>query len=63
MEKSFYSTVPLAVDSVFFAVVPDAFMTRESGGHITPANGASGSTAWPSECERTLLAPHDRWSF
>jgi hypothetical protein len=50
------------VDPVFYAVVPDSFMTRESiNGSIRPHNSKFGD--WADEIDSPILAPHDPWSF
>lgn len=50
------------VDPVFFAVVPDSFMTRESGCGSVPAQDRNG-VDWIEEQDRPLTSPNDRWSF
>lgn len=57
-----YSTHAVHVDTVFFAVVPDSFMTR-SGAEGARAEHAKGGADWPEEVDRPLVSPHDRWSF
>ncbi len=51
-----------AVDAVFYPVVPDSFMTRDSANH-----SASRFYARPgvsiNEIDAPILAPHDPWSF
>jgi hypothetical protein len=51
-----------AVDSVFFAVVPDSFMTRESGSRPPSRQNWDGAD-WADEKDRPLVSPNDRWSF
>ena len=63
MELAIYSIERDIVDPVFFAVVPDSFMKRESD-CCRPAprqdwNGAD----WADEQDRPLISPNDRWSF
>ena len=50
------------VDHVFFAVVPDSFMTRQSSASRRQ-NLALGEADWQDEEDAPLLAPQDRWSF
>ncbi len=51
-----------AVEAVFYPVVPDSFMTRESGGpSALAANARFGG--WAPEMDSPILAPHDPWSF
>jgi hypothetical protein len=50
------------VDPVFFAVVPDSFMTRVSFGNAVPGSPANDSE-WSDEQDVPLVAPQDRWSF
>jgi hypothetical protein len=57
-----YSTDRHAVDPVFFAVVPDSFMTRETAGR--PASRTMVDEAeWDDERDQPLIAPNGRWSF
>jgi hypothetical protein len=57
-----YSIERDIVDPVFFAVVPDSFMTRESG--CGPASCQDGNgDDWADEKDRPLISPNDRWSF
>ena len=51
-----------SVDPVFFAVVPDSFMTRESCSRL-PARQSWDGTDYTDEQDRPLVAPNDRWSF
>ena len=51
-----------AVDPVFFAVVPDSFMTSESGGK-TPSRQTWDGADWTDEKDRPVVSPNDRWSF
>ena len=46
------------VDPVFFACVPDSFMTRDLGGR-TRRRGSE----WADEVERPPVPAGDRWSF
>ena len=47
---------------VFFAVVPDAFMTGAAAARPAPAAGTDEST--PARVvEAAALPSHDRWSF
>jgi hypothetical protein len=45
------------VDPVFFACVPDSFMTRDTGGR------SRRRSEWADEIERPLVPDGDRWSF
>ncbi|QNT69696.1 hypothetical protein [Defluviicoccus vanus] len=47
------------VDPVFFAVVPDSFMT--GSGSVRPHHRSGGE--WREEVERPIVASGDRWSF
>ncbi len=62
MTNKFYSNHATAVDAVFFPVVPDSFMRRDSGDSLR-SNLALLGTEWPEEVDRPLVSPHDRWSF
>lgn len=62
MSKAIYRSAGDIVDPVFFAVVPDSFMKRESW----PARAER--IALPTiedrfVAERATLGPRDRWSF
>jgi len=57
-----YCTDREIVDPVFFAVVPDSFMTRESNGKVVSRATWDGPLA-DDELDQPLIAPHDRWSF
>ncbi len=62
LQNSLYSIEHEIVDTVFFAVVPDSFMRRDTtsnGETDRPLTGAE----WPLETERPLSVPGDRWSF
>jgi hypothetical protein len=62
LEMVIYSIERDIVDPVFFAVVPDSFMTRESG--CRPASRQDWNGAdWADEQDRPLISPNDRWSF
>ncbi|QLH38655.1 MAG: hypothetical protein HWD60_06500 [Defluviicoccus sp.] len=50
------------VDPVFFAVVPDSFMT-ERFGVTTDVRDWGRAEDWSEEEDQPLLSPHDRWSF
>lgn len=50
------------VHPVFFAVVPDSFMTRTSIGHPASAPSAD-DFDWAEEQDAPVVAPRDRWSF
>jgi hypothetical protein len=63
LELTIYSIERDIVDPVFFAVVPDSFMTRESDDY-RPAPGQHRNGAdWADEQDRPLISPNDRWSF
>lgn len=51
-----------SVEPVFFAVVPDSFMNRDTkDGTVRPRFVAEG--AWRDEMDVPVLAPRDPWSF
>lgn len=61
MNTLFYNAQNVVVDPVFYAVVPDSFMNRQS-------EAAVGERPAPDfflriEADAPLLAPSDRWSF
>ena len=58
-----YSIGVDTVDPVFFAVVPDSFMTGETGGIARQAEKWDRAEEWSEEQDQPLLSPHDRWSF
>ncbi|HEX2365736.1 MAG TPA: hypothetical protein VHJ00_12015 [Bradyrhizobium sp.] len=62
MKLTIYSIERDAVDSVFFAVVPDSFMTRESEAKPSVRQNWDGAD-WADEKDRPLVSPNDRWSF
>lgn len=47
-----------AVEAVFYPVVPDSFMTRNSAPEFSAKFGGLGD-----EIDSPILAPHDPWSF
>lgn len=47
-----------AVEAVFYPVVPDSFMTRDSAPPFNAKFGMLGT-----ETDTPILAPHDPWSF
>jgi hypothetical protein len=57
-----YSIEREVVDPVFFAVVPDSFMTRSSSGQPVPSVRAD-LIGWSDEYDMPIVTPHDRWSF
>lgn len=57
-----YSMENGAVDPVFYAVVPDSFMSRTSGGAVGE-RPASDIFTLRHEADASLLAPSDPWSF
>ena len=50
------------VDPVFFAVVPDSFMTREMGS-LAFSRLPPFSEGEDDEQDSPVMVPHDRWSF
>ena len=62
MTMIMYSMELDSVDPVFFAVVPDSFMTRESAGKAPPRPNWDG-VGWTDEQDRPMISPNDRWSF
>jgi hypothetical protein len=50
-----------AVEPVFYAVVPDSFMNRESAGEARQL--PEGGSEWTEASEAVFIAPHDAWSF
>ena len=62
MNTLIYSMENGAVDPVFYAVVPDSFMSRTSDG-VVGERPASEIYASHYEADAPLLAPRDRWSF
>jgi hypothetical protein len=58
-----YSIERDSVDPVFFAVVPDSFMTRESRGHLEPRQENWDGVDWEEARDAPLISPNDRWSF
>lgn len=51
-----------AVEAVFYPVVPDSFMTRESATHGSAVFNAGFGVA-ANQIDSPILAPHDPWSF
>ncbi|HYN38624.1 MAG TPA: hypothetical protein VES39_05175 [Rhodospirillales bacterium] len=62
MTNALYSIERDVVDPVFFAVVPDSFMTRVSTGHVSRETTAN-DFGWADEQDAPIVAPQDRWSF
>ncbi len=62
MTNVLYSIERDVVDPVFFAVVPDSFMTRLSPGRPLAAHMGLNFDASDEE-DAPIVAPHDRWSF
>lgn len=57
-----YSMHRDSVETVFFAVVPDSFMNRDSNdGLARPRYVVAGN--WRDEIDVPVLAPRDPWSF
>lgn len=62
MANDLYSIARDVVDPVFFAVVPDSFMTRSSSGP-QPFMARADSFGRADEQDMPIVMPHDRWSF
>ena len=62
MTSDLYSIEREVVDPVFFAVVPDSFMTRSPMGRPASAPSAE-DFDWVDEQDAPVVAPRDRWSF
>ena len=62
MANDLYSIARDVVDPVFFAVVPDSFMTRSSLGS-QPFRADADSFGWTEAQDMPIVMPHDRWSF
>jgi len=61
LTNAIYSIERDSVDPVFFAVVPDTFMTQGSGGQ--PVELRRDVAEWSGDLGRPFVAPQDRWSF
>jgi hypothetical protein len=61
LDRNFYSIDAQDVDPVFFAVVPDAFMTRGGGDRGRQNRIEAGD--WMDVHDTPVLAPRDPWSF
>ncbi len=61
MDHVMYSMERDRVDPVFFAVVPDSFMTPESV--LRPQPRTNGEWRRSDETERPVVRTGDRWSF
>lgn len=59
----FYSIKSEAVDPVFFAVVPDSFMTRDTYRRPEPQPANRDGIDWEEAQDVPLVSPNDRWSF
>ena len=59
---SIYSIESDRIAPVFFAVVPDSFMRRDTTSNRETDRHLTGAE-WPLEIERPLAVPGDRWSF
>jgi hypothetical protein len=57
-----YSMDANPVEPVFYPVVPDSFMNRDSGDRNRRAQPAR-TGGWKDETDTPFLAPQDRWSF
>lgn len=62
MTNRFYSADFAGVDPIFFAVVPDSFMTREGTGTAARA-GHLIAHDWSEIVDVPLVGSKDRWSF
>lgn len=62
MTNPFYRGDFAVVDPVFFAVVPDSFMTRDGAGSDSHRPSFSG-TDWSDTVDVPLVGEKDRWSF
>lgn len=62
MANNIYSISGDTVDPVFFPVVPDSFMKRET---MPARNERRGQPQgeWHDITDQPILAPNDRWSF
>ncbi|MCW5698516.1 MAG: hypothetical protein KIT00_01610 [Rhodospirillales bacterium] len=59
-----YRTAIDPVDTVFYPVVPDSFMRRDSGNvSRVPMDRIYNASEWPGEIDRRLVSHEDRWSF
>ena len=56
-----YSIDQETVEPVFYPVVPDSFMNRESNG--TSATAASGGIELAEAFDSVIVTPRDPWSF
>ena len=63
MTNVLYSIERDVVDPVFFAVVPDSFMTRPSPGRPVAAARMEEDFDGSDEQDAPIVSPHDRWSF
>lgn len=63
MANLIYSIERETVDPVFFAVVPDSFMTRELGQRPTLRSNNVKGNGSDDMFDQPILSPHDRWSF
>ena len=50
------------VSPVFYPIVPDAFMSSDTGDGSRHLSRAADSD-WEDESDTPLLSPHDPWSF
>ncbi|MBK8210869.1 MAG: hypothetical protein IPK78_13810 [Rhodospirillales bacterium] len=63
MTNVLYSIERDVVDPVFFAVVPDSFMTRSSSGRPMLSVHLEDDLDGSDEQDAPIVSPHDRWSF
>lgn len=63
MTNVLYNIERDVVDPVFFAVVPDSFMTRPSSGRPVPAAQLDEDFDRSDEQDAPIVSPRDRWSF
>ena len=62
LTRVIYSTEVDGVDPVFFAVVPDSFMTGESQQRSISRRNWDG-TIWGEQQDLPVVSPNDPWSF
>lgn len=60
--QHFYTKDHESVDPVFFAVVPDSFMRRDSGDG-TYRSVRYHAAEWSEITDTPLIGPRDPWSF
>lgn len=62
MANVIYSIAGDTVDPVFFPVVPDSFMKRETMAAKSDRRSQQAGD-WHEIADQPILAPNDRWSF